>query len=142
MLLLHARFALGFWTLFHGPELAVLFRTRRLNSTKIQTFLDKTSRKCFHFRRVLWFAVDTSTCVSQRWLSEEFSYFLLARRLRTLRSTLVGLLLVRDGRIGAEMQHFSDSVQLGVESGCDWDAESDSQVFCHPNELHACVTVS
>ena len=75
VLLLHAWFALGIWTLFHGPELAVLFGTCRLSNTKIRIFLEKTSRKCFHIQRMLWFEVDTRTCVSQRWLLEEFRIF-------------------------------------------------------------------
>ena len=137
VLLLHARFALGFWTIFHGPEMAVLFGTRRLSSTKIRIFPEMTSCKCFHFRRMLWFAVDTSTCVSQR-LLEEFSFFLRAGGLLTLRSTLVGLLLVRDGLFAAEMQHFSVSVHLDVESRGGGDAGSltprcsATQICCVP----------
>ena len=54
--------------------LAALFGTRHLSSTKIRIFLEMTSRKCCHIRRMLWFAVDTSTCVSQQWHLEEFSH--------------------------------------------------------------------
>ena len=57
---------------FAALGMAVLFGTHRLSSTKIRMFLVMASRKCFRIRRMLWFAVDTSTCVSQRWHLEEF----------------------------------------------------------------------
>ena len=44
------RFALGIWTLFHGPGSGShLFGTRCLTSTKIQIFLEMTSRKTFPY---------------------------------------------------------------------------------------------
>ena len=55
---------------------------------------------------------------------KNFAYFPRAGGFRTLRSTLVGLLLVSDGRFAEAMQHFSDSVQLDVESQGGGDAGS------------------
>ena len=97
-----------------------MFGTRRLSSEKIWIFLEMTSIfvLCFGSQ---WIQVHTSVN-GGTW--KNFLYFLSAGGIPTLRSTLVGLLLVRDGRFAAEMQHFSDSVPLDVESQGGGDAGS------------------
>ena len=111
------RFAPGIWTLFRGPGSGShLFGTCRLSSTKILIFLEMTSRKRVHIRRMLWLTVDTYNFLRQSTVAPGRNVHISYVPVDTLRSTLAGLLLVHDGLFGAEMQHFSDSVQLDVES--------------------------
>ena len=65
-MLLHARTALGTWTVFHGPGSGSLVRYSSPEQYKIRIFLEMTSRTCFLIRRMLWFTVDTSTCTSEQ----------------------------------------------------------------------------
>ena len=73
---------------------------------------------------MLWFTADTSTCVSQWWHLEEFLVFPTCSWTPDPEVNFVGLLLVRDGRFAAVLQHFSASVHLDVEAQGGGDAGS------------------